>query len=92
LKRRSIEGCRPNERTSERAIERGAILSLKKRKEEEIEGDNEQRSEIEREREREKELCVSLSCFGCFSCSSSFFSLSTVREIQCRKRIEDYYI
>jgi hypothetical protein len=91
LKRRSIEGCRPNERTSERAIERGAILSLKKRKEEEIEGDNEQRSEIEREREREKELCVSLSCFGCFSCSS-FFSLSTVREIQCRKRIEDYYI
>jgi hypothetical protein len=57
-----------------------------------MEGDNEQRSEIEREREREKELCVSLSCFGCFSCSSSFFSLSTVREIQCRKRIEDYYI
>jgi hypothetical protein len=55
-----------------------------------MEGDNEQRSEIERE--REKELCVSLSCFGCFSCSSSFFSLSTVREIQCRKRIEDYYI
>lgn len=51
-----------------------------------MEGDNEQRSEIEREREREKELCVSLSCFGCFSCSSSFFSLSTVREIQCRKR------